>query len=134
MTLDEFVATHDILQNGPPLPLDLPASAFSHHPQTDFSRVMKLANVSICNNLPSIPALHAYLDQVNLLDEERLRPGWDTYFMVSFSDLLYISLHYSSSNAEYQDSGFVGFTSFKLYETPSRRLARSVQTNPLDGI
>jgi hypothetical protein len=44
---------------------------------------MSLASVSICNNFPSLPALYAFLAQLNLLDEERLRPGWDTYFMVS---------------------------------------------------
>ncbi|KAI9638560.1 putative dCMP deaminase [Dioszegia hungarica] len=81
LTLDDFIAEHDTLLNGPPLPTSLPPSTFAHHPQTDFSRVMKLANVSVCNNLPSVPALWAYLDQLNLMDEERLRPGWDTYFM-----------------------------------------------------
>jgi dCMP deaminase len=44
---------------------------------------MSLASVSICNNFPSLPGLYAFLAQLDLLDEERLRPGWDTYFMVS---------------------------------------------------
>jgi dCMP deaminase len=83
LTLEEFIDSHDTLLNGAPLPASLPSSTFSQHPQTDFSRVMKLANLSICNNFPSVPALHAYLDQLDLMDEERLRPGWDTYFMVS---------------------------------------------------
>ena len=42
-----------------------------------------MATVSICNNFPTIDALCAHLDELNLLDEERLRPGWDMYFMVS---------------------------------------------------
>ncbi len=86
LTLEDFVEQHDNLLNGPALPASLPSSSFSHHPQTDFSRVLKLANVSICNNFPSVPALHAYLDQLDLTDEERLRPGWDTYFMVRAHD------------------------------------------------
>ncbi|GFZ46281.1 Deoxycytidylate deaminase [Saitozyma sp. JCM 24511] len=72
---------HDLLLHGPSFPATLPPSALSHHPQTDFRRVMSLASVSICNNFPSLPGLYAFLDQLDLLDEERLRPGWDTYFM-----------------------------------------------------
>ncbi|RSH91202.1 Deoxycytidine monophosphate (dCMP) deaminase [Saitozyma podzolica] len=81
LTLDTFVSQHDLLLHGPSFPATLPPSALSHHPQTDFRRVMSLASVSICNNFPSLPALYAFLAQLNLLDEERLRPGWDTYFM-----------------------------------------------------
>lgn len=43
---------------------------------------MKLASVTICNNFENVDGLWRYLDSVNLMDEERLRPGWDTYFMV----------------------------------------------------
>jgi hypothetical protein len=50
---------------------------------TDFSRVMSLATVKVDNCFPTIEGLWTYLDTLNLLDEERLRPGWDTYFMVS---------------------------------------------------
>ena len=84
LSLDEFVDQHDLLLNGSPSP-SLPSSSLARHPQTDFRRVMNLATVSICNNFPSLLSLHAYLDELNLLDEERLRPGWDTYFMVSLT-------------------------------------------------
>ena len=50
---------------------------------TDFSRVMSLATVKVDNCFPTVEGLWTYLDTLNLLDEERLRPGWDTYFMVS---------------------------------------------------
>jgi dCMP deaminase len=43
---------------------------------------MSLATVKVDNCFPSTGDLWAYLDTLNLLDEERLRPGWDTYFMV----------------------------------------------------
>jgi dCMP deaminase len=51
---------------------------------TDFSRVMSLATVKVDNCFASVEDLWTYLGSLNLLDEERLRPGWDTYFMVSF--------------------------------------------------
>lgn len=34
------------------------------------------------NNFPNVQELEGYLDELNLVDGERLRPGWDTYFMV----------------------------------------------------
>ena len=83
MTLEEFVDQHDLLLSGPSLSSALPKSVFAKHPQTDFKRASSLATLSICNNLPSLPALHAYLDELDLTNEERLRPGWDMYFMVS---------------------------------------------------
>jgi len=81
MTLDYFVDQHDLLLNGSSS--SLPTSSLAHHPQTDFRRVMNLATLSICNNFPTISSLYAYFDELDLLNEERLRPGWDTYFMVS---------------------------------------------------
>ncbi|KAK8869968.1 hypothetical protein IAR55_000538 [Kwoniella newhampshirensis] len=91
MTLEEFVDNHDTLLNGS-LPSTITTSSsslgsigapttLSHHPQTDFRRTLSLAHISICNNFPDVSALHWYLDRLDLLDEERLRPGWDTYFM-----------------------------------------------------
>jgi dCMP deaminase len=35
------------------------------------------------NNFKTIADLEAHLEEVNLLDPERMRPGWDGYFMVS---------------------------------------------------
>lgn len=40
-----------------------------------------MAHVHVVNNFQSISALHAHLDQINMLNSEVLRPGWDTYFM-----------------------------------------------------
>lgn len=34
------------------------------------------------NNFDSVAALRSYLDEINLLDTNRLRPSWDSYFMV----------------------------------------------------
>ncbi|WVQ98493.1 hypothetical protein IAU59_005619 [Kwoniella sp. CBS 9459] len=86
LSLEGFIDAHDKLLNGP-LPTStsssssFPASSVSYHPQTDFKRTLSLAQMSICNNFPDVGSLESYLDRLNLLDEERLRPGWDTYFM-----------------------------------------------------
>ena len=41
-----------------------------------------LVDLHIVNSFESIPALRTHLDTLDLLNPERLRPGWDTYFMV----------------------------------------------------
>ena len=40
-----------------------------------------MANIHVVNAFDSVSGLHDHLDDINLLDPERLRPGWDTYFM-----------------------------------------------------
>jgi dCMP deaminase len=82
-SLEEFIGQHDQLLNAPLSTADFPSSILAKHPQTDFRRVMDLATIRVCNNFADIQGLYAYLDQLDLLDGERLRPGWDTYFMVS---------------------------------------------------
>ncbi|KAI9189569.1 Deoxycytidine monophosphate (dCMP) deaminase [Blastocladiella emersonii ATCC 22665] len=44
------------------------------------------ADVAICNDAPTVADLHAMLRASNLLSSDRLRPGWDSYFM-SLCDL-----------------------------------------------
>jgi dCMP deaminase len=42
-----------------------------------------LVNINVINTFPTLQQLHAYLDRLDLLDPEHLRPSWDSYFMVS---------------------------------------------------
>ncbi|KAI0001704.1 cytidine deaminase-like protein [Russula vinacea] len=35
----------------------------------------------VVNNFDTVAALHSYLDDINILDADRLRPSWDSYFM-----------------------------------------------------
>lgn len=49
------------------------------------SELTDATKLSIINAFPSIPTFHAHLDKLDLLDPTRLRPSWDTYFMVSAS-------------------------------------------------
>jgi hypothetical protein len=79
--------------------------------------------VSVCNNLPSVPALYAYLDQLNLLDEERLRPGWDTYFMASLREVHRVQLR---SEADSADTSLARITPVKLHETPCGRIVGAI--------
>ncbi|KZO96380.1 hypothetical protein CALVIDRAFT_481517 [Calocera viscosa TUFC12733] len=43
--------------------------------------VRSFVHVSVVNAFESVSALHSHLDSLNLQDQERLRPSWDSYFM-----------------------------------------------------
>lgn len=40
-----------------------------------------IAHISIINHFEIVESLHKHLEDINILDQERLRPGWDSYFM-----------------------------------------------------
>ena len=44
--------------------------------------LQKYATLHLVNNFDTVTALHSHLDEINLLDADRLRPSWDSYFMV----------------------------------------------------
>lgn len=54
-------------------------------PKNCLRALMSHAHLTIMNSFETIAELEIHLDEVNLLDSERLRPGWDGYFMVSLS-------------------------------------------------
>ncbi|KAI0257220.1 cytidine deaminase-like protein [Lactifluus subvellereus] len=43
--------------------------------------LQKYVTLHVINNFDSVGALRSYLDEINLLDTNRLRPSWDSYFM-----------------------------------------------------
>ncbi|CDR42341.1 CYFA0S09e01530g1_1 [Cyberlindnera fabianii] len=45
------------------------------------TEVISKADVKIINTSSNITELYSQLDELNLLDETRLRPSWDSYFM-----------------------------------------------------
>jgi dCMP deaminase len=53
---------------------------------TPLYTLMSLSDVTIANAYSSIAQFHACLNDLNLINGERLRPSWDTYFM-HLSDL-----------------------------------------------
>ncbi|ODN99238.1 hypothetical protein I350_07397 [Cryptococcus amylolentus CBS 6273] len=82
LSLEKFITDHDALLHGPPPPQTSSLPTLAHMQlQSDFRRVLDLAHIQVNNNFTDISALHWYLDRLDLLDEGRLRPGWDRYFM-----------------------------------------------------
>ncbi|EIW64353.1 deoxycytidine monophosphate deaminase [Trametes versicolor FP-101664 SS1] len=49
--------------------------------RSPFGSLSNLAGVQVMNSFETISGLHEHLAELNLLDPERLRPDWDTYFM-----------------------------------------------------
>ncbi|KAI8323145.1 hypothetical protein GQ54DRAFT_121046 [Martensiomyces pterosporus] len=50
--------------------------------ELNLKRMLASANVLIANTFPTIDDLYEHLDRIDLLNGERLRPSWDTYFML----------------------------------------------------
>ncbi|KAJ2608868.1 Deoxycytidine monophosphate (dCMP) deaminase [Coemansia sp. RSA 1365] len=48
----------------------------------NLKRVLARANVTISNSFSTVTELYEYLDKIDLTNGERLRPSWDTYFML----------------------------------------------------
>ncbi|KAI9221998.1 cytidine deaminase-like protein [Blastocladiella britannica] len=46
-----------------------------------YRQIQAAADIVVFNDAPSIHALHAALARADLVDLERLRPSWDTYFL-----------------------------------------------------
>ena len=86
-SLEEFVAQHDSLMNSSTkrtsTSSEIPSEIPSTTPSTCLRSLLSHAHLTIMNNFETIADLEAHLDEVNLLDAERMRPGWDGYFMVS---------------------------------------------------
>ncbi|KAI0278158.1 cytidine deaminase-like protein [Russula aff. rugulosa BPL654] len=45
------------------------------------NNLQKHVTLHVVNNFDSVAALRSYLDDINILDADRLRPSWDSYFM-----------------------------------------------------
>jgi len=43
--------------------------------------LQKYATLHVANNFDTVTAFRSHLDDINLLDADRLRPSWDSYFM-----------------------------------------------------
>jgi hypothetical protein len=44
--------------------------------------LQKYVTLHLVNNFDAVAALYSHLDEINVLDADRLRPSWDSYFMV----------------------------------------------------
>ncbi|KAH8080857.1 putative dCMP deaminase [Filobasidium floriforme] len=81
ISLEDFVSQHDDLMNSAtsrePTTSEIPTTT----PKNCLRALMSHAHLTIMNSFETIPDLEKHLDEINLLDPERLRPGWDGYFM-----------------------------------------------------
>ncbi|KAJ1902334.1 Deoxycytidine monophosphate (dCMP) deaminase [Kickxella alabastrina] len=50
--------------------------------ELNLKRVLASANVSIANTFDTLADLYAHLEHIDLTNPERIRPSWDTYFML----------------------------------------------------
>jgi dCMP deaminase len=82
-SLEWFVVKNDRVVFGPDAQL-MQKSAGEQPPTIALRSFRNLVNIHVANVFDSIPALYSHLDVINLLNPERLRPGWDTYFMVIY--------------------------------------------------
>lgn len=71
LSLEEFVREDDRIVFG-----DRPRMTSSLHGLRD------LVDVQISNSFQTLSSFESYLEEIDLLNPEHLRPGWDAYFMV----------------------------------------------------
>lgn len=133
ITLEDFIDAHDSLLHGLPSAQihALPALAQGQF-MSDFRRILTLAHVHVDNNFTDVSALNWYLDRLDLLDEERLRPGWDTYFMVRLIHHTHVTNADTDPNCI--DFSVFGVRTLKLHETTSRGFACEIEANSVDRL
>jgi len=76
LDLESFIEEHDFLTwtAGPSTPQ-------TNNPITSLNDLRSFVNVTIVNDVPSVEHLWQHLSELDLLNSERLRPSWDSYFM-----------------------------------------------------
>ena len=52
-----------------------------YHPTTGLANLIDHAEVRLINSGSSLRSLHEVLERLDLMNEQRLRPSWDQYFM-----------------------------------------------------
>lgn len=106
LDLESFIGEHDLLTwtVGP-----------STSQTTSLHALRSFVNVTIVNDFSSVEHLWQHLSELDLLNRERLRPSWDSYFMVS---LLLVSPEASFTNSM-RVFGVFSRYAFELYETKS---------------
>lgn len=110
LDLESFIEEHDFLTwaSGP-------LTSQTNNPTTSLHTLQPFVNVTVINNFPSVEQLWRHLSELDLLNSERLRPSWDSYFMVGFT-LVLPSLPFTDLM---EDLGVFGGNAFELYEAES---------------
>ncbi|KZS93018.1 hypothetical protein SISNIDRAFT_96858 [Sistotremastrum niveocremeum HHB9708] len=78
-SLHSFLEDHDRVVYG--AGTDLSSSSQSLPQATPLTSLVDVANIKVTNVFGSLAEYHAQLEELNLLDPERTRPSWDSYFM-----------------------------------------------------
>lgn len=115
--LEEFIAEDDqlLFGSGQTMMVAMPSGVPAERPLlTDYTLAAKLAKLEIINVQRTIESFHSYLRGLQMTDMERLRPSWDTYFMVSWRRVAQGAL------LIHVDSGRVRREAHKLHETGRR--------------
>lgn len=109
LDLESFIEEHDFLTwtAGP-------STSQPNNPITSLHALRSFVDVTIVNDFTSIEHLRQHLSELDLLNRERLRPSWDSYFMVSL--LLPPGASFTNSMRVF---GVSGRNAFELYETKS---------------
>lgn len=84
--LAQFALESDELLYGTGPSSSVAPVANGHVPRADSSPLNDLTTfvgLAVVNNYTDLESLYAHLVKLKLDDAERLRPGWDRYFMVS---------------------------------------------------
>jgi len=83
MSLPDFIEEDDRIVFGRPhSPLSTAGS---------LQNIADLVNIQVVNTYSNLQGLYLYLDGIDLLDPEHIRPSWDAYFMVRSSPDSYLS-------------------------------------------
>ena len=86
MSLDAFIIANDAdvygRRSDPHRPNDKSESGGQVEYPSPLHSLQKHVTLHVVNNFDSVAALRSYLDDINILDADRLRPSWDSYFMV----------------------------------------------------
>lgn len=88
MSLDAFIIANDAdvygRRSDPHSQNEIGENAQVEYPSPLHS-LQKYVILHVVNNFDSVAALYLHLDDINLLDADRLRPSWDSYFMVGLA-------------------------------------------------
>jgi len=74
-SLEAFVKEDDAVHYG------LSGPSHSRYHFSALQHLSRMSSIHLINPFDTLTELHAYLREYNLVDPDRLRPQWDTYFM-----------------------------------------------------
>lgn len=105
-SLEDFVRSHDHF-------------VFSRHEDNPLD---SNSHTPVVNDFESLEQFYAHLDSLNFMNPEKLRPGWDSYFMVG---LIMGQVFRLINKCDPADSSTFSLPPFQLHEAASRCYPRT---------